>query len=318
MTVPRFIAIATTIAGLLASQAFTPASVSSAQDPPQQPPRIKSVTRTVPLFVTVTDDAGRIVPDLEIGDFEVYDNGKRQQLTIFENKSMPIAVIVMLDTSGSMTLILDRVKAAAEQFLIRMLPEDVGRVGAFNDKIEFLPEDEFTGDRDRLIQLLKELDFGYPTRLWDAVDESLRRLEGVPQRKAVLVFTDGADTSSRRDGDDVMIEAQRREVMIYTIGLATQIFGVRSSPDKGLKKVSEETGGGFFLLKNSDELGPTFTRVAQELHSQYVLGFSPAVLDGKVHKLEVKLRKPGMNPRARKSYVATAADDTAPKAGSGK
>jgi Ca-activated chloride channel family protein len=223
---------------------------------------------------------------------------------------MPIAVIVMLDTSGSMTLILDRVKAAAEQFLIRLLPEDVGRVGAFNDKIQFLPKDEFTGDRDRLISLLKELDFGYPTRLWDAVDESLRKLEGVPQRKAVLVFTDGADTDSRRDNDDVMQQAQKQEVMIYSIGLATEILGVRSRPDRGLRKVSEETGGGFFMLKSTDELGPTFTRVAQELHSQYVLGFSPAVLDGKVHRLEVKVRRPGTTPRARKSYVASVTDDT--------
>jgi Ca-activated chloride channel family protein len=316
---PSSIAMASVVASLLVAQAFMPTSASSVQDPPQQqPPRIRSVTRTVPLFVTVTDQEGRIVTDLSMDDFEVHDNGKRQHLTIFENKSLPIAVIVMLDTSGSMTLILDRVKAAAEQFLIRMLPEDVGKVGAFNDKIEFLPDDEFTGDRDRLITLLKDLDFGYPTRLWDAVDESLRRLEGVPQRKAILVFTDGADTSSRRDGEDVMLEAQRREVMIYSIGLSTQVLGVRSSPDKGLKKVSEETGGGYFLLKNSDELGPTFTRVANELHSQYVLGFSPSALDGKVHKLEVKVRKPGMNARARKSYLATATDDTPPKAGSGK
>ena len=296
------------LASLLAAQVFGPAS--AAQDP--QPPKLRSVTRTVPLFVTVTDENGRLIPDLEKEDFEVYDNGKLQQLTVFENKSQPIGVIVMLDTSGSMTLILDRVKAAAEQFLIRMLPEDVGRVGAFNDKIEILPENEFTADRDRLIQLLKELDFGYPTRLWDAVDESLRRLEGLPQRKVVLVFTDGDDTASRRDGDDVMQQAQRTETMIYSIGLSTEIFvggrRQRSTPAKGLKKLSEETGGGFYLLKNSDELGPTFTRVAQELHSQYVLGFSPATLDGKLHKLEVKVRRPGMNTRARKSYLASASD----------
>ena len=294
-----------------------PASMSAyAQDaaPPQQ--KLRSVTRTVPMFVTVTDDTGRLVPDLEMEDFEVYDNGKKQAITVFENKSLPIGVIVMLDTSGSMTLILDRVKAAAEQFLIRLLPEDVGRVGAFNDKIEFLPEDEFTGDRDRLIKLLADLDFGYPTRLWDAVDESLRRLEGLQQRKVVLVFTDGEDTASRRDLEDVMQQSQKKEVMVYSIGLATEIFNgqrrVRSQPDKGLKKLSEETGGGFFLLKSSDELGPTFTRVAQELHSQYVLGFSPATLDGKLHKLEVKLRKPGLNPRARKSYLASLLDETVP------
>jgi Ca-activated chloride channel family protein len=296
---------------LLASSA--PVDSFARQDPPAQQ-KLRSVTRTVPLFVTVTDSTGRLVPDLEMEDFEVYDNGKKQPLSVFENKSLPIGVIVMLDTSGSMTLIIDRVKAAAEQFLIRMLPEDVGRVGAFNDKIEFLPEDEFTGDRDRLIKLLADLDFGYPTRLWDAVDESLRRLEGVPQRKVVLVFTDGEDTRSRRDLDDVLQESQKKEVMVYSIGLATEIFNgqrrVRSQPDRGLKKLSEETGGGFFLLKNSDELGPTFTRVAQELHSQYVIGFSPSVLDGKVHKLEVKLLRPGLTARARKSYLASAADDT--------
>jgi Ca-activated chloride channel family protein len=77
-----------------------------------------------------------------------------------------------------------------------------------------------------------------------------------------------------------------------------------SSPDRGLKRLSEETGGGFFLLKKTDELSTTFTRVAQELHSQYVLGFSPQALDGKVHKLEIRLKKPGMTARARKSYVA--------------
>ena len=309
-----FLAAACSIAVLLATPA--PVGTVGAQDPPQAQQKLKSVTRTVPLFVTVTDSTGRLVPDLEMEDFEVFDNGKRQSLSVFENKSMPIGVIVMLDTSGSMTLILDRVRAAAEQFLIRMLPEDVGRVGAFNDKIEFLPEDEFTGDRDRLIKLLNDLDFGYPTRLWDAVDESLRRLEGLPQRKVVLVFTDGEDTASRRDLDDVMQQSQKKEVMVYSIGLATEIFNgqrrVRSSPDKGLKKLSEETGGGFFLLKNSDELGPTFTRVAQELHSQYVLGFSPSVLDGKLHKLEVKLRKPGLTARARKSYLASLTDETAP------
>ena len=279
----------------------------------QKTQKFKSGTLTVPLYVTVTDNEKRLVPDLQREDFEVYDNGKLQALTLFANKTVPIAAVVMIDSSGSMTLILDRVKQGAEQFLIRLLPEDVGRVGAFNDKIEFLPEHEFTNDRDLLIRSLKELDFGYPTRLWDAVDESIRRLDGVEQRKVVLVFTDGADTASRRDLDDVMQQARAKEIMVYAIGLETKItFGgqvTRSSPDRGLKKLAEETGGGFLLLKREDELGPTFTRVAQELHSQYILGFSPTALDGKVHKLEVKLRKQGMNARARKSYVAAAASE---------
>ncbi|HEU4692111.1 MAG TPA: VWA domain-containing protein [Vicinamibacterales bacterium] len=274
--------------------------------------QFKSGTLTVPMYVTVTDTDRRLVPHLELEDFEVYDNGKPVKITYFDNKTTAINVITMLDTSGSMTLLLDRVKDAAEQFLIRMLPEDTGRVGAFNDKIQFLPDEEFTSDRDVLIRSLRELDFGYPTRLWDAIDESIRRLEPVPGRRAVLVFTDGADTASRRDLDDVMQQARAKEIMVYAIGLATEISPngqrQRSQPDRGLRKLAEETGGGFFLLKNEDELGPTFTRVAQELHSQYVLGFTPAVLDGKVHSLDVKVRKPGMTPRARKSYVATKAE----------
>jgi Ca-activated chloride channel family protein len=165
-----------------------------------------------------------------------------------------------------------------------------------------------------LIRSLGELDFGYPTRLWDAVDESIARLEPVDGRKVVLVFTDGADTASRSaELGTVMNRARTREVMVYTIGLETVIMAgtqrQRSSPDRGLKRLSDETGGGFFLLKSEDELGPTFTRVAQELHSQYVLGFSPGVLDGKVHRLEVKVKKGALNARARKSYLASRATD---------
>jgi Ca-activated chloride channel family protein len=308
---PPSVVIAAALALLVLSGA-----VSAALPGIASPPQFKSGTLTVPLYVTVTDRDSRLVTDLQQEDFEVYDNGQLQKLTLFDNKNTPITAVVMLDTSGSMTLILDRVKAAAEQFLIRLLPEDMGRVGAFNDKIDFHPEDEFTGDRDLLIRSLNELDFGYPTRLWDAVDESIRKLELVQGRKVTLVFTDGADTASRRDLDDVMQQARAKEIMVYSIGLETEIFNgqrkQRSSPDRGLKKLSEETGGGFFLLKKEDELGPTFTRVAQELHSQYVLGFTPAVLDGKVHKLEVKVKKPGMNPRARKSYVAEKAKTEGP------
>jgi hypothetical protein len=95
--------------------------------------------------------------------------------------------------------------------------------------------------------------------------------------------------------------------MIYSIGLESVYFNgerqVRSRPDRGLRKLSDETGGGYFELKKTDELGPTFTRVAQELHSQYVIGFAPAT-DGKQHKVEVRLKKPGLIARARKSYQA--------------
>jgi Ca-activated chloride channel family protein len=275
----------------------------------QEPQRkFKVSTNSVALYATVTDAEKRLVPDLVQDDFEIYDNGKLQTLTSFDNKPLPITVVVMLDTSGSMTLALDLVKSAAEQFLIRMMPEDQGMVGAFNDKIEFHPEG-FTNSRDELVRSLKDLDFGYPTRLYDAVNQSMAQLKGIPGRRVVLVFTDGDDNSSKVGSGDVTDRGRIEDVMVYSIGLENEYFNgqrrVRSSPDRGLRRLSEETGGGFFLLKKTDELTSTFTRVAQELHSQYVLGFTPQNLDGKIHKLEVRVKKPGMNARARKSYVAT-------------
>jgi Ca-activated chloride channel homolog len=271
--------------------------------------KFKVSTNTVALYATVMDADKRLVPDLVEEDFEVYDNGKLQTITSFDNKPLPITVVVMLDSSGSMTLALDMVKAAAEQFLLRMMPEDQGMVGAFNDKIQFIP-DAFTPSRDELIRSLKNLDFGYPTRLYDAVGESMGQLKGIPGRKVVLVFTDGDDNASKVGSGEITDRARVEDVMIYSVGLENVYFNgqqkVRSTPDRGLKRMSEETGGGFFLLKKTDELGPTFTRVAQELHSQYVLGFTPQVLDGKIHKLDLKIKqKPSMTARARKSYLAS-------------
>lgn len=282
--------------------------------PPAQAQKFTSGTQTVPLFVTVTDSERRLVPNLLEDDFEVYDNGRKQQLIQFDNSSLPISVVVMLDTSGSMTLSMDQMKRAAEEFLIRLLPADHGMVGAFNDKIQFLPQEGFSSNRDRLIAQLKDLDFGYPTRLYDAVYQSLAALKPREGRKVILVFTDGEDTASKIGRKELLDRARDEDVMIYAIGLQNVIFNgqqrVVTRVDRSLKSLAEETGGGYFVIKKTDELGPTFTKVAQELHSQYLLGFAPAMLDGKVHKLEVRVKKPGVTVRARRTYVATSTATT--------
>lgn len=273
-----------------------------------QQPTFKAGTQVVPLYVTVTDAEGRLVSALEQKDFEVLDNGQPVTLTLFQNEPEPFSVVVMLDTSGSMTGTIDLLQAAAEQFVIRLLPEDRGMVGAFNDKIQFTLDD-FTSNRDDLVSALQDIDFGNPTRLYDAIDASLDQLKRVSGRRVVLVFTDGDDTASKIGMGKVLDRARAEESMIYAIGLESVYFNgaqqVRSRPDRGLRKLADETGGGYFELKRADELGPTFTQVAQELHSQYVLGFAPAT-DGKVHKLEVRVGKPGMKARARKTYLAPA------------
>ena len=272
-----------------------------------QQPLFRSGTELVDLYVTVTDDDGRLVPNLVQEDFAIFDEDEPQEIVLFDNEVRPITVVVMLDSSISTTNVMHLIMGGAEQFLIRMLPEDRARVGAFNDKIEVLPR-EFVGDRDTLIASLSELDFGNETRLFDAISASLDALQGVDGRKVVLVLTDGQDSASQKGWREVLEQAIAEDVMIYSIGLEVEYFdGIRNrrtSPDSSLRRLAQETGGGYFELQETDELGSTFTRVSQELHSQYVLGFAPSVRDGKIHSLDVRLAGRGLTARARQSYVA--------------
>jgi Ca-activated chloride channel family protein len=284
----------------------------SAQQPPQPPQStFKSGSGAiVSIFATVNDADKRLVPGLTVDDFEILDNDVPQPIVVFDNRIQPITVIVMLDTSLSMTNSIARLRDAAEQFVIRLLPADRARVGAFNDKIEF--SSRFTNNRDELIADVKDLDYGNGTRLWDAVNASLDELKGIEGRRVILVFTDGDDTASKASLGKVTDRSRDEDVMVYTVGLESVFFDgqrmVRTRPDRGLRRIADETGGGSFELKKSDELAPTFTRVAQELHSQYALGFEAKQLDGRVHKLAVRMKQPGMTARARRSYVAVKRD----------
>ena len=275
---------------------------------PQDQPTFRSSVRTVPVYATVLDSTGRLVPDLVQGDFSVFDNGKPAEIALFSSEPQPFTAVVMMDTSASMTANLKLLNRAAEQFLLRLLPVDRAQVGAFNDKIQL--SGTFTNNRDELIAALDDLYFGNPTRLNDAIATSLDALQGIDGRRVVLVFTDGEDTSSRTRFGTVLERARDEEVMVYSIGLESEYFNgvrvVRSKPSRDLRKISEETGGGYFELQKTIDLSPTFSRVAQELRSQYLIGFAPATLDGKVHKLEVRVNRPGMTVRARKSYLAAA------------
>jgi Ca-activated chloride channel family protein len=281
-------------------------AVSAQQQPAPDQPLFRAGVRTVSIYATVLDNNGRLVPDLQREEFVVLEDGKPVDVTLFSNEPQPFTAVVMLDTSASMTANLDLLSSAAEQFLLRLHPVDRARVGAFNDKIQL--SDAFTNNRDALIEDLRQLQFGNPTRLNDAIGASLDALEPIDGRRVVLMFTDGEDTASKTGFRTVLDRARNEEVMVYAIGLESEYFNgmrvQRSRPSRDLRKIADETGGGYFELKKTDELAPTFTRVAQELRSQYLLGFSPTQLDGKPHRLEVRLKRPGLNARARRTYVA--------------
>lgn len=301
------------IAVLLACLSVTLAV--SAAAPGQQSPAFRVASQTVAIYATVTDKEGRLVSDLEQQHFQVLDNLKPQPITIFKSDVQPITVVVMLDTSGSMTLNLDRLKRAAEQFVLRLLPEDRARIGSFSDLIKIDPP-TFSGNRDQLVRILhNDIRFGNPTFLWDAIDRSMDALALETGRRVVLIFTDGEDDKSRQvDFDHVLNRAQQEDFMIYAVGLQSSIPALNriTRPDRRLRELAAQTGGGYFELREKDDLNSTFTRVADELHRQYVIGFDVPVLDGLVHKLDVQTKVPGMTVRARKSYLARREGATTP------
>jgi VWFA-related protein len=305
--------------------------VLSSQD--QQQPTFRSGASTVAVYATVTDSSGRLVPNLSKDDFEIYDNGKLQPITLFEAETQPITIAIMLDRSGSMRDNFALVTAGAEEFVRKLLPTDKARIGTFAAKIHLDPE-EFTSDPKTLIGILRgELQTEGPTPLWNAANKAMAALVGQDGRRVVLLFTDGVDSPMNFKTNnvsvmDVVERATREDMMVYAIGLESRMpYGRRQSPlpggggltggfggqsgggmtqrpDPGLPKIAEETGGGYFELTRADDLKSTFARVADELHQQYALGFEPIKLDGKTHKLEVKVKTRGMKARARQSYLA--------------
>ncbi len=277
--------------------------------PEQQQPTttFRSVVRTVPLYATVIDSENRLVPGLTRDDFQVADNKRPQPITLFSNEVQPITAAVLLDTSGSMTNYIDFVKQACEQFLVRMLPKDRVALGYFNDRVKFV--EPLVGDRDVLLSAVRNIDYGNATHLYDAIEEGVTMLQGIEGRRVIVVFTDGEDEGSKLRIGPVLDHVINEGIMVYGIGLHTRYFNgerwAEGIPDRVLRRIADQTGGGYFELKKTDDLNSTFTRVEQELHSQYLIGFTPPELDGKTHLVDLTVKKPGMKARSRKSYVAT-------------
>jgi Ca-activated chloride channel family protein len=302
-----------------------------------QEPTYKAVNRTVAVYATVTGPDGRLVPDLAQDAFTIDDNGRRQDITLFANTIQPITAVVLLDRSGSMRANFRLVEEAAERFVDALQPADTARIGSFSNRIQLDPRD-FTADHGELLTILKsELQPEGPTPLWNAIYVGITALLHQQGRRVILVFTDGMDspeTSAVNSLKTVMKRAEEEDVMVYAIGLAPGGggfvrgggpppgrgrgqggFGGRGGglrgfrpaadkPDDGLPKIAAATGGGYFELTSANDLAATFARVADELHHQYALGFSPSVLDGKMHTLDLHVKGDGMVARARKSYLA--------------
>jgi Ca-activated chloride channel family protein len=311
----RFLTYATLVACSLAAPGATV----------QQQPVFRGAGDVVRVFATVTDGDGRLVTTLTRDDFEVRDEGKPQPITLFDNSPRPIRLIVMLDVSGSMEGNLPLLRAAVEQLFARLRPDDGARLGTFGHDVVISPS--FTRNPDEIRAALPDtISPDAPTPLWRAIDEALNAFgEQSDPRRVILVLSDGKDSGPigfrqrMVSQAEVIDRARDEDVMIYAIGMRSrggrprqpgigrgglQAMLTAELPDPGLARVAEETGGGYTEIRFGQDLATAFTRVADELHSQYLIGFDPPKRDGKVHEIDLRVSQRGLKPRARESYVA--------------
>ncbi len=256
----------------------------------------------IELFTTVVDRSGRLIRGLEQDDFTVREDGRAQEIVKFELvEDLPLTIGITLDTSGSMMESLGEAKRTAIDFLQSMItPRDRCFALAFADRPALVMGR--TSDVGAVSQQLGDLAATGSTALHDAVVTSLYYFRGVRGRRALVLLSDGEDTSSSLEFDQALEYAKRSGVAIYSIGLrigVTQI-GVR----RKLEKLAEETGGRTFYIGEAADLRGVYGEIEEELRSQYLLAYSPPSGGEKdvFHEIEVSVDHPGAKARTIKGY----------------
>jgi VWFA-related protein len=288
--------------------------------PPAAPPRalFRSATELVVLPVTVLDSAGRAVVDLRMDDFAVYEDGARQTVTMFETADAPLDLMLLIDTSGSMY---DRIEYAREAAvgLVQQLREgDRAAVVLFSDRVRIAQA--MTGDTETLVRAIRAAGLSGGTALHEALYIALRDLargRHSPEqfrRQALVVLSDGKDTTSKRVSfDDVLAEARRSSVAIFTI-MSGEVEEPKSAlRDSGhlgveymLRLLAEETGGRAFAPARDEDLSGTYTQIAVELGRQYWLAYTPGPGRSGFRRISVRLvSRPELRARTRSGYYAT-------------
>lgn len=329
------------LAGILLAQA----AAQAPQKPPGESQAIKLQVEMVSLQVVVTNREGRRVLDLKKEDFQVFEDGIEQQIAGFGQTDEPVSVLLALDTSGSTELQLPRIQNEAIRFCNLLHPDDSVAVMSFAEDVSLL--EDWSIDRDRNAYGIKETRPGGWTVLYEAVWLALEEvLKPLQERSALVLFTDGVDTASRKASRKETIElAKETRATIYPIYFNTEYDRQRSigrptvqglpvpgyppvvvnpMPPGGrgtgwedyaagrayLSELAEYTGGRVFDALQMQDLGPAFAEIARELSSQYSIGYysTNTRRDGKFRRTEVRIRKPGMSARTKKGYYAPRED----------
>jgi len=262
----------------------------------------------VSVTVVVFDKAGHFIHGLGPKDIEVLEDGVRQEVSYFQEASgsearIPLAVVLVLDASGSMRTNLRFLQEAAGNFVHRLQETDTALVIDFNEGVR--GSGEFTGDVERLERSIEGLQAWGGTSLYDAIHYGLNRVKDRTGRKALVVFSDGADTTSSLKEQEVVDYARAVEATVYCVGIRGETGLVSRSPRGFLRKVAKETGGEFFFPERVGELVKVFASISDELHNHYALAYAPRrAPDGSWREITVKLTRRDAELRVRKGYFA--------------
>jgi len=281
----------------------------------------RSSTNLVPLHVTVLDARQQFVRGLTVSDFSVLEDGVEQQVQFFEATEVPLDLIILLDTSSSMSDKMEIVHEAAVGFVRTLRPGDRGAVVAFSDTVDILQP--MTSDRGLLEDAVRRTAARGATSLHNAIYIALKqfgrgaRQDGNVRRQALAVLSDGEDTSSLISFDDVLAVARKSGVSVYPIALQSRYTSSRlvasgqrryfTESEYSLRALAQETGAQAFFPLQIVELKDIYGAIAQELSSQYSIAYAPTNVraDGRFRKIQVRVTsRPELRLRTRTGYIA--------------
>ena len=293
-------------------------TVQAAQPPQPAQPQVpfRAGVEVVSLNVTVTDGTTRYVTDLTADDFNVFEDGVKQEVTFFNRTNLPIALALLLDTSASMESKLPTAQEAAIGFAKRLRTQDLAEVIDFDSRVIVLAP--FTNGASELEQAIHKTSAGGSTSLYNAVYIALKDLKKVIaknteeiRRQAIVLLSDGEDTSSLLPFEEVLDLAKRSETAIYAIGL--RAADGPGSTSKGFKEAefvlrqfAQETGGRSYFPSQISELSAIYGQIADELSSQYTVGYTSrnGRRDGSWRRVVVRVARPNLTARTKLGYFA--------------
>jgi Ca-activated chloride channel family protein len=279
---------------------------------PEKPQIFRAGIELVSLNVTVIDSQGRYVTDLDQSDFAVFEDGSKQELSFFNRTNLPIALSLLIDSSASMEQRMEHAQEAAIGFAKRIRAQDLAQVVDFDSRVEI--KLGFTNKVDELESAIRTTAAGGSTALHNAVYISLKELAKVKaknpdeiRRQAIVVLSDGEDTSSLVSFEEVLELAKRSETAIYTIGLqpreTSALRGFREA-EFVLRQLAQETGGRAFFAQRIEDLKDVYSQIADELSSQYSMGYASKnpKRDGTFRRLVVQVNRPNTTARTKRGY----------------